>query len=276
MRNLIAFISKYSFFFLFLIFEVFAFYLLFRNNNVQRSTFLNTTNQLTGSVYESYSEWSDYLDLKEVNQLLSEENRKLRENQIGAYQRLFGENIMVNDTVYKRKYFYSKAKVINSSVNKQNNYITLNIGSSNGIRKGMGVIGPQGVVGIVKNVSEHYASVLSVLHRSSKTSAKLKNTNYFGSMQWDGLTFEEGILVDIPNHVSLEIGDTIVSSGFSATFPEGIIMGTIKSFGKPEGENFYDIKIKFSNDFKRLTHVYVVKNNYKIEQETLESGGKDD
>ena len=278
MRNLIAFFSKYSFFFLFLTLEVFAFYLLFRNNNFQRTVFLNSTNQISGNIYESYSNWTDYLDLSVVNQELAEENSRLRDNQIKAYQRLFGENIMVNDTIYKRKYFYTHAKVINNSINKQNNYITLNIGSSNGVIKGMGVIGPTGVVGVVKNVSTHFTSVLSVLHRSAKISARLKNTNYFGSMQWNGQNYQEGVLLDIPNHVDISIGDTVETSGYSATFPEGILLGTITAFEKPEGENFYDISIKFINDFKHLTHVYVVKNNYQLEQQSLEeeSEGEDD
>lgn len=270
MRNLIAFISKYSFFFLFLILEVFAFYLLFRNNNFQRTVFLNSTNKVSGNIYESYSEWTDYLDLSVVNQQLAKENSRLRENQIKAYQRLFGENIMVNDTIYKRKYFYTKAKVINNSINKQNNYITLDIGASNGVKKGMGVIGPSGVVGVVKDVSTHFSSVLSVLHRSAKISAKLKNTNYFGSMQWNGENYQVGMLLDIPNHVDISKGDTIETSGYSATFPEGIVLGTILGFEKPDGENFYDISIKFINDFKHLTHVYVVKNNYQLEQQSLE------
>lgn len=271
MRNLIAFISKYSFFFLFLILEVFAFYLLFRNNNFQRAIFLNSTNKLSGSIYKSYSELTDYLDLRQVNQNLAEENSRLRENQLNAYQRLFGENIMINDTIYKRKYFYTQARVINNSINKQNNYLTLNIGSSNGIEKGMGVIGPEGVVGVVKNVSTHFSSVLSVLHRSSKISARLKNTNYFGSMQWSGDNYREGMLLDIPNHVDIAIGDSVETSGYSSTFPEGTLLGIIKNVEKPEGENFYDITITFINDFKHLTHVYVVKNNYQLEQQSLES-----
>jgi len=270
MRNLISFINKYSFFFLFLLFEVFAFYLLFRNNNFQRVSFFNSTNAISGSFYESYSELTDYINLKEVNDALAAENERLRSTQINSFQRLFGENIMVKDTLFKRRFRFAKAKIINNSINKQNNYITLNIGSSNGIESGMGVIGPSGVVGVVKNVSENYASVLSVLHRSAKVSAKLKNTQYFGSLQWDGKNYKEGILKDIPNHVHLTEGDTVVTSGFSATFPEGISIATIQKFVKPEGENFYDIKVKFVNDFKNISQVYVVKNSYKLEQVLLE------
>tara|TARA_R110002096_G_scaffold136909_10_gene289923 strand:- start:1758 stop:2594 length:837 start_codon:yes stop_codon:yes gene_type:complete len=270
MRNLIAFISKYSYFFLFLIFEVFAFYLLFSNNHLQRTSFLNSTNSITGSIYQRYANFTDYLNLKEVNQLLVEENKRLKENQIQSYQRLFGENVMVDDTIFKQKYFYTIAGVINNSVNKQSNYLTINIGENNGIKNGMGVVSSNGVVGVVKNVSKNYASILSLLHQDAKISAKLKNTNYFGSMQWDGVDYRMGVLEDIPNHVDIQVGDTIETSGYSAIFPEGIPLAIVSEFEKVEGENFYEIKVQFTNDFKTLSKVYVVKNIHQEEQNLLE------
>lgn len=231
---------------------------------------MNSTNAISGGFYERYSELTDYINLKEVNEDLARENERLRERQIGSYQRLFGENILVKDTILKKKYRFAKAKVINNSTNRQNNYLTLNIGALNGVESGMGVIGPSGVVGVVKNVSKNYASVLSVLHRSAKISAKLKHTQYFGSLQWDGKNYRSAILKDIPNHVALSTGDTIVTSGYSATFPEGIAIATIEEFNKVEGENFYDIRVNLVNDFKNISLVYVVKNSYKLEQEQLE------
>lgn len=276
MRNLIRFIDTYSFFFLFLIFEVFAFYLLFRNNNYQKTSFLNSTNQVVGEVYSRYSNLTDYLNLAEVNQKLSKENARLRENQINSFYRLFGENIYIYDTLYKRQYHYAKAKVINNSINKQNNYLTLSIGAKNGIKSGMGVLGPNGVIGVVKNVSEHYSSVLSVLHSRAKISCKLKKTNYFGSLQWDGKDYREGLLLDIPNHVDVQPGDTIVTSGFSSTFPENIQVGTISEINKPEGENFYEIRVLLSVDFKNIRYVYLVKNKLQEEQEALEKETEED
>lgn len=270
MRNLIRFIDRYSFFFLFLLFEVFAFYLLFKNNHFQQSSFLNSTNSVTGNIYNNYSDFAAYLDLKQINQDLAEQNSDLLENQLNAHHKMFGANILVNDTIYERQYHYAAAKVINSSTNKQNNYLTLDIGFLNGIEPGMGVISTNGVVGVVKNVSKHYSSVLSVLHSSAKISAKLKHSNYFGSVQWDGDNYLEGILKDIPNHVKLVLGDTVVTSGYSATFPYNLTMGTISKIEKPEGENFYDLKIKFTNDFKNLSHVFIVKNTLKKERALLE------
>lgn len=278
MRNLIAFIRKYSFFFLFLGVEALAFYLIFRNNHFQGSSFLNSTNAVTGGIYTKYSNLSDYLHLKEVNDALSDENNRLRDNQIQSFERLFGENIMVKDTVFKRKYLYTKAKVINNSTDRQNNYLTLSVGSRNGIKNGMGVIGPNGVVGVVKNVSEHYASVVSVLHREAKISVKLKKSQYFGSMQWNGEDYRMIGLKDIPNHVQLNEGDTVVTSGFSSIFPEGLNTAVIRTFEVPEGENFYQIEMELLNDFKQLSYVYVLKNNASSEINEIESGreGSDD
>tara|TARA_B100001109_G_scaffold255714_1_gene260288 strand:+ start:1117 stop:1953 length:837 start_codon:yes stop_codon:yes gene_type:complete len=271
MRNLIQFISKYSFFFLFLLFEVFAFYLLLRNNHFQQSSFINSTNFISGGLFEKYAELTDYVNLKEINQSLSEENIRLKQNQKAAFQKIYGPNYLIDDTLHQAQYFYTKAKIINNSTNKQNNYLTLNVGSLNGIEKGMGVVGPNGVIGVVKDVSRHYSSVLSVLHSNAKISAKLKDQNYFGSMQWNGKNYRYGLLTDIPNHVKIAKGDTIVTNGFSATFPAGITMATIEEFEKIEGENFYDIQVKFTQDYKNLVHVYVVKNIFKNEQLKLES-----
>ena len=270
MRNLIAFINRYSFFFLFLVFEVLAFYLLFRNNHFQRASFLNSTNKLSGAVYTKYSSLNDYFHLKEVNESLSAENERLRNESLRSYQRLFGENIIVRDTIFKKKYHYTKAKVVNNSTHKQRNYLTLNIGRLNGIESGMGVVGSSGIVGVVKNVSDHYASVVSVLHRDSKISSKLKGTRDFGSLQWNGEDYRTAKLVDIPKHVDITQGDTVITSGYSSTFPDGIAVATVIDFEKPEGENFYDINVKLINDFRKITYVYVIKNNTALEQKQLE------
>ena len=272
MRNLIAFIRKYSFFFLFVGLEALAFYLILKNNHFQGSSFLNSTNKVAGGIYSKYSDLTEYVNLKEVNNDLSNENKLLRENQLGSFVKVFSENIIVKDTIYKRKYLYTKAKVINNSTNKQNNYLTLSIGFNNGVKNGMGVIGPSGIVGVVKDVSANYSSVVSVLHRESKISVKLKKSDYFGSMQWDGEDYRLTGLKDIPNHVLLTEGDTVVTSGYSSIFPEGLPTAIIKTFEVPEGENFYEIKMQLLNDFRQLTYVYVVKNNTSMEVKQLESG----
>lgn len=271
MRNLIAFLTKYSFFFLFLFLEVIAFYLIIQHNSYQKSSFINTANSLSSGIYESFSNATDYFALKEANEQLAKENAMLKERQLSAYAEIFGDNLVLNDTIYSKKYLYVEAKVINNSTNKQNNYLILDKGSLNGIQPGMGVVGSKGIVGIVKNVSENYSSVLSILHSRSSISAKLMRTSYFGSMKWDGKSYRNGVLNDIPNHVFISLGDTVVTSGFSSIFPDDIPIATILDFEKPEGENFYDIKLRFINDFKKISYVYVVKNIQMEEIQDLEN-----
>ncbi len=271
MRNLIRFIDNNSFIFLFLFFEAFAFFLLFSNNQYQQSSFLSATNSFSGNIYERYSNLTDYLSLKEINEDLAEENSRLKSAESKSMYRVFGPNFYIDDTLYQSQYHYSAARIIKHSVNKQNNYISIDIGSNNGVEAGMGVIGPNGVIGVVKNVSHHYSIVLSVLHRDSKTSVRLAKNDYFGSLSWNGKDYRYGQLSEIPNHVKLNIGDQVVSSGFSSTFPPGVQIGEITEFSKPEGENFYSISIAFSTDFKRLSKVYVIKNLFKKELKQLEA-----
>jgi len=231
---------------------------------------LHSANSLTAGIYENYSDFTDYLDLKEVNRELAEENQRLRERQLISYQKVFGPNFLIRDTLYQKKYLYTKGRVVNNSVNKQNNFLTLNIGKRNGIERGMGVLGPSGVVGVVTQSSEHYSTVLSLLHREAKVGSKLKDSEYFGSLQWDGQDYRQGVLKDIPNHVVIGIGDTIVSSGYSSIFPAEIALATIAEFNEVPGENFYKIKVDFTTNFKNLSYVYVIKNLHRAEFEALE------
>ena len=280
MRNLLGFLSRNLFFIFFLLLEVIAIFLLIQNNRYQQSRFLNSSNFVTGRVYQSENNATKYLNLDIINEDLATENAKLKAELANSKIQIFGNNYIINDTIYHQQFEYSETRVINNSVTKANNYITLDKGSFNGIKEGMGVIGPKGVVGIVKTVSPHFSSVLTVLHSQSKISAKLKSQNYYGSMIWDGKDYQYGKLINIPKHVKLFLGDTIVSSGFSAIFPKGIDLATITGIEKPSGNNFYDIDIKFINDFKNLEQVYVVKNVLKEEQllleQTTQEGDSDD
>ncbi len=270
MRNLIRFFAKNSFLFLFLFLEFIAFTLLVFNNNYQNSKFFNSSNFLIGNLYATVNNINDYFNLKEVNAELAEQNAKLQTQKISSFTKIFGNTVEVNDTVYMQRYQYTSAKVINNSTNKRNNYITLDKGGINGIEAGMGVISANGVIGIVKNVSDNFCSVMSVLHEKNTVSAKIKNTGYFGPLVWELGNYREAQLKDIPNHVKLNVGDTIVTSGYSAIYPEGVLVGTIKEFDLPKGGNFYNITVEFSVDYKKLSHVYIVKNKQKEEQKQLE------
>ena len=271
MRNLFRFLTKNSFIFLFLFLEVISFGILIKNNNYQNSSFFNSSNFLVGNLYATINNINDYFNLKEQNQELAKQNAKLQATNISSFMKVFGRLVQVNDTTYMQRYVYSSAKVINNSTNKRQNYITLDKGGINGIQSEMGVISSKGVVGIVKNVSNHFSSVMSVLHEKNKLSAKIKKSGYFGSLVWEGNNYRQAELKDIPNHVQLAVGDTIVTSGYSSIFPENILIGTIKEFELPKGNNFYNIKVAFAEDYKNISHVYIVRSLLKDEKEKLEA-----
>jgi rod shape-determining protein MreC len=213
---------------------------------------------------------NDYFSLKEVNAELAEQNAKLQSANINNFNRVFANLFNVKDTIFAQQYVYASAKAINNSTNKRENYITLDKGSLNGIAAGMGVISAKGVIGTVKNVSENFCSVMSVLHEKNAVSSKIKKSGYIGSLIWELGNYRFAQLKDIPNHVVLTIGDTIITSGYSSVFPEGVVVGCVSAFDLPEGNNFYTIDIELSVDYKKLSHVYVVKSLQKEQQEKLE------
>lgn len=272
MRNFIRFLTKNAFLFLFLFLELTSIVLLIKNNNYQHSKFLNSSNFLVGNLYESITNITNYLHLKSENEILRAQNAKLLSENKNSFIKIFGNTVQINDTSYFQKYVYTAAKVINNSTNQRENYITLDKGAINGIKAGMGVINSTGVVGIVKNVSANFSSVISLLHQKNSISGKIKSSNYYGSVVWDSdkNAYNTAFLKEIPNHVKLNIGDTVLTSGFSSIFPEGILLGTIKSYNLEKGANFYDIEINLSVDFKKIVHVYIIKSLLKEEQTALE------
>jgi len=270
MRNLLNFIVKHQFFFIFLGLQVIAFTILFQNNYYHRSFFVNSANHLTGGLYSKYADVSDYFHLKDINQQLVEENKTLIQQTPYSYLKTDQQVFQHEDTIYKRQYEYVNARVINNSVNRRNNYITLDKGQTYGIEQDMGVITPKGVIGIVKDVSENFSSVLSLLHRDVRISAKIKKNEHIGTILWDMPDYRKVTMQDIPPHVEVLAGDTIITSGYSNIFPEGILIGTVEDYQVRSGESFLTLEVELFEDFNNLTHVYVVKNFYGKEQDLLE------
>jgi len=266
MRNLIIFIGKHYFVLLFIILEIISFSLIINNSYYQQSVFLSSTNEITGKVNNTISNVTGYFHLKETNKLLAEENSKLRSSAVNSYIKTSDSVFIMNDTLYRQQYSYVEAKVIKNSFNKRNNYLMLNKGSDQGVKKEMAVITSNGIVGIVNEVSKNFSSVMSVLHKDIKISAMIKKNKYKGTIVWNDNDYKTGNLIDIEPHVKIALGDTIVTSGNSHIFPEGIFIGTVKSYTIKPGDNFYSIKINFSTDFNRVDYVYIVINFYKEEQ----------
>jgi rod shape-determining protein MreC len=270
MRNLFNFIARHYFFFLFVALQVVAFAMIFQNNYYQRSAFVNSSNYLAGNVYELRSNISSYFNLKQVNQQLVRENAILLESIPGTFLKTDQQVFTLSDSQYRTQFSYYNAKVINNSVRNRNNYMTLNKGRIHGIKPDMGVITPQGVIGIVKEVSGNFSSVISFLHSDVQISAKIKKNDQLGTVLWEGYDYKNATMLYIPPHVQLNKGDTIVTSGFSSIFPEGIMIGTIADYEIRRGDNFFTIDVELSVDFNQINFVYIVKNIYKEELMKLE------
>ncbi|RKD13755.1 rod shape-determining protein MreC [Pelobium manganitolerans] len=275
MLNLWRFISRYNAFFFLIIYLTIALVLLIRNNDFQRASTFNTSNQIVGSVYQEVNSINKYLNLALVNDSLANENRRLHAMLKTSFMDDSLVTNTVTDTIHKVKYEYILAEVVNKSINSRNNYITINRGSKQGIKKGMGVIGPSGVVGIVWNVSENFASIQSVLHEDTRITSSIEGTPYFGPLVWNGKDPRIVTLTDIPNQLNLKPKTRVVTSGLGVIFPKGILIGTVLKSGVKGGGSFLDIAVKLSTDFYALQYVYVIKNNFQTEQETLEEANKE-
>ncbi len=270
MRNLIRFILNNHFFILFILFEIVALTLVFQNNNYQKAFVFNLSRNISGQINSRIFSFRQYLDLYQTNIALEEENVRLRNNLLSSYkQNMRSPGSAEFDSAWVQQYNFIPARVISNSVNKQNNFISINKGAVHGIKPDMAVISHDGIVGVVTGVSDHFASVIPLLNTDLRISSKIKNTGYFGSLHWDGKDPGSALLHEMPHHVTMNTGDTIVTSGFSAIFPEGIRIGTIADFAITGG-NFYTVVIDLSTDFRRLNHVYVIENLFRDELLDLE------
>ena len=238
----------------------------FRSHSYHQSKVFNSSKWLTGNIYELSNEISSYFGLREVNEELVKENLRLR-------NLLFNQGGSSSKTDGDKQWFFEVigGRVINNSYTSPNNYITINRGKKHGVVQDMGVITSNGLLGIVENTSLNFATVQSILNTKSIINAKIKNTNYFGSLIWDTEKYNEVQLVDIPKSVPLVVGDTIVTGGMSSIFPENIPIGVIKKYDLNESKSFYDINVGLFNDMANLNVVYIIKSKYRREQIQLEN-----
>ena len=259
MRNLLKFLLKYYAVFLFVLLEFIAFLLVFQQNNYHNAVFINSSSGVIGFVNKQVNNVTSYINLKKENDILQEENlrlRKMLEAELSALP------------AYENT--YTNAKVINKSVTRKKNYLTIDKGEMHGISQQMGIIGPQGIVGIIDNTSQHFASVIPVINTNFHVSAQLKKNNYYGSLSWDGQDYRIASLDEIPSYVDVLKGDTIITSGYSNSFPQGILIGTVYSAEKSSANAFWEIKIQLFTDFKSLDQIYVIEKALIEEQQNLE------
>ena len=270
MQQLIYFIRKYKYFLLFILLQIIAFNFTIQHHSFHKSKFVNSANFISGGFYNKVNSINEYFYLKTENQLLNEENVELK-NLLAKISLASNDSLYSKtDTLQKiQKYNYTVAKVINNNYSKRNNFLTINKGLNNGLVSELGVINSKGIIGVVKNVSNNYATVLSILNSSSRTNVKLKNSNHFGSLIWNGEDYALVQIIDIPRQAKLKKGDTIITGGKSAIFPEGINVGTIDDI-TIKNHQYQKINVRLFNDMSAIGQVQIVKNLHKEELLTLE------
>ncbi len=269
MRSLLNFLLRFKTLILFLILEAVALGMIVSSHDYHHTVFYGVARNISGFVAKRIERGTNYFRLRQINEELVAENIMLR-NRLEALNSVDRDGFtQARDTLAGINYTCLDARVINNSVNKQKNFITIDKGSKQGVQRGMGVASASGVVGVVVGVSRNYSMVMSLLNTDFRLSASMARNNYFGSLAWDGINYRHAMLSDIPHHVVVSQGDTIVTSGFSAIFPPGLMAGTLTGEQR-KGGDFVSLQVLLSVDFKTLTNVYVIGNLTRSERDNLE------
>ncbi|WBL43126.1 rod shape-determining protein MreC [Algoriphagus halophytocola] len=268
MLRILQFLYSLRSFLLFVLLEVLAISLIVSNNSPQGAAFFNSSNAVTGSVLKTRSDIVDFFSLAEANDALLGENAQLME-QLKSLNVSPDSSFIPLDSVLAAQYDFKGARIISNSIRFAQNHLTLNKGSNDGVKAGMGIFNESGVVGRVKSVSANYAVGISLLNTGLLVSSKIKSNEVFGSVNWDGKNSSQAKMLYVPRHVQAHPGDTVVTSGFNAVFPEGIQIGIIAEVEQGSDPNYLDILINLSTDFSKANYVYLVENNQVEELDSL-------
>jgi rod shape-determining protein MreC len=274
MQQIFNFIFKNSNRLLFLLLLLVSLILTIQSHSFHRSKIISSANFLSGGVYERINRISEYLNLQTQNEILATENARLKSLLFNIKDSTLVPKIDSIKGVDKVNIIVSK--VIHNSYNVYENYITINSGEKAGVKTDMGVINSAGIVGIVDKTSENYATIVSVLNKKSQINAKIKKTNHFGSLIWDGKSTGFVQLIDVPRLAAIRKGDTIVTGGQSVIFPENINIGTIDKIYIDNQTNYYTLNVKLFNDMTNLGHVYIIKSKNREEIINLEKRTKNE
>ena len=249
---------------MFLILEVLCIILMINNLPYQKRKLVSVSNAISGKFFKTKSNFTNYFFLKEENQLMMNHNAAL----MSSLHHISKDTSVVIDSNYL-DYRFVPANVINNSIYNVNNFILIDKGRKDGIEKDMGVICEQGIVGKIANVSDNYSSVISMLHPYSVVSARFTNNQHLANVSWGNKDYRYGTVKDIPLHLDLEKGDSLVTSGFSNIYPADIMIGTIEEMLESNSKDFNTAKIKFSTNFSTLRHVYVIENIHQADIDSL-------
>ena len=269
MQQIINFIIKNSYRLLFLLLLVLSLTLTIKSHTYHRSEYINSANKVTGSIYKQINDVNEYFSLKEKNKELASENALLKELLFNKKDTLIRSKTLFRNDL--NNYNVVVGKVVKNSFNTRENYITINAGKTLGIKTDMGVINDKGIVGIVEKTSPDFATIQSVLNIKSKINAKIKNSDHFGSLVWDGKNVGFAQLIDVPRLASLRKGDSIVTGGNSDIFPENIPVGKIDKIFIDRKTNYYTINVRLFNDMTALGYVYIIEYKKKKQKQELET-----
>lgn len=277
MRNFLAFIRRFQVLLVFAILQGIALSLYFTFLNFPRSQYLTTANSVSGSVFEIRSDITKYFNLSKQNSDLQDENIRLMEeaNRL-SYIPLEGPLMKIDDTLHRQQYEYIPGTIINSTCDKRNNYFTLNVGRAQGVKRGMGVFSGNGVVGVVHNSSEHFCVVKSVLTEAINIDVIIEKSGQFGLLKWNGKDPRRGTMWGVSNDLKVKKWSRVITRGGGGIFPRGLSVGKVERTDVVEGKPLWDITVLFSEDYRTLQRVYVVKNLLREEQEELEDSIPED
>ena len=269
MQQIINFLIDKKNFILFLLLLFISLIFTAQSNSYHKSKFTNSANWFSGNIYETSNKVSEYLHLKTYNKQLVDENLRLRKIILNIEQPL--KDSITFDSTFIENYKFFKATVIKNSYSRLNNYLTLDKGTNDGIKKDMGVISSKGIIGIVDNTSNKYSTAQSLLNSLSKINAKLKKSNHFGTLIWDGKNPQTVQLIDIPGIAPIAVGDTVITGGMSTIFPKNILIGTISDFKLDDSKNYYTLQVDLFNDMTNINHVYIIESVNRKEIQDLEN-----
>ncbi len=268
MRNILALIQRFYVAILFVALEILSLIILFSSNNFQRSTFIRHSTDIVGNVYNQRDQLSRYLRLSEINDQLALENALLRARLPENFILSDTVTYEVSDSISRQRYTFQTARVINATVSREMNYLTLDRGSSQGLRPDMGVIANGSIVGVVTSVSSNFSVVMPVIHSQFQTPVRLNG--FYGQLSWPGGDPSIARIDDIPKHARVQPGDTAVTTGYSSYFPSGELVGFVESVNDDEKESFHVISIRLATEFRKLNYVEVVNDLFRTEIDSLQ------
>ena len=278
MNNLLSFFIKHSAWLVFMVYMILSLVLLFRDNPYQQSVYLTSANALSATTYEAMSTVTSYFHLKDINEDLQERNALLEMELVSLRSQVKDLQMLVPDSMrepFPQHFDFVMARVISNSIAQPHNYITINRGSRQGVKPQMGVVDQNGVVGVVNVVGPNASRVISLLNTDMKLSCKLKNNEYFGSLIWDGRSPQYAVLGDLPKHMTFNKGDTVITSGYSALFPEGLIVGVVEGKAQGDEASFASLRVRLTTNFSQLSAVRVITNNMRDELHELQRADAD-